>query len=339
MIPRKVLPGETPDFSARTHGAFVDAVEAHRVQQMEQTLGQGRSHPYTRGIVVQVLNQSGKVVPWYGVLELGDPRVMNGSQLDEVGFKQRVYLNGALPSADWESHTYGITQHPINEDCVGEMLVEGIVQVKVYIADTESLEYHYAIPIEGNVDKLEASPTGLFEILWSEKKVGDDNWAIIRFPVQIPNRHFELKEALVLGGSATVLLLAWDGDSYEQNGTEFTIYDFQKKHSKPATTSGADGAFGIAQYWPDRGEWEISSMSVPMHFNALAKGAVDSGDATYTVDNLEPLYGCYSHVLNSAEEVTVTNRFADDIDDNAKVTITWNASQNIFQTADITCPA
>lgn len=154
-------------------------------------------------------------------------------------------------------------------------------------------------------------------------------------------RRFEMTAALTLGGNATANLQVWDGAAYDDDDatTAFTVYDFQKKHSKPATTSPAAGALGVAQFWADRGVWEIVSMSVPMHFNALAKGAVASGDATYTVDNLEPLYGCYSHVVDSDEEVTVTNRFADAIDDNGKVTVTWNASQNIFQTADGTCPA
>jgi len=157
-------------------------------------------------------------------------------------------------------------------------------------------------------------------------------------------RRFLMEPALSLGGSATVVWVKPDGSNWveyedsEGDPITFTVWDRQKKHSKPATTSGADGAVGEARWWPDAEEWEISSMSLPMHFNALAKGAVASGDATYTVDNLEPLYGCYSHVLNAAEEVTVRNRFTDDFDDNAKLTITWNGTQNEFQTADGTCP-
>jgi len=156
-----------------------------------------------------------------------------------------------------------------------------------------------------------------------------------------PYRRFEMTAALSLGGSATATWIQSDGTHIQVDSADvtFTANDFQGQFSKPATTATATGAKGLALRLPDPdGEvWEIVSMNTPMHFNALAKGAV-AGEATYTVDNLEPLYGCYSHVVDADEEVTVTNRFGDDLDDNAKVTITWNGTQEEFQTADGTCP-
>lgn len=72
--------------------------------------------------------------------------------------------------------------------------------------------------------------------------------------------------------------------------------------------------------------------------NALTKGAVSSGDGTYTVDNVTVLEG-ESPVAAAATELTVTNRYADDIDDNANVSIEYDPIEDQWQTGQITCQA
>jgi len=155
-------------------------------------------------------------------------------------------------------------------------------------------------------------------------------------------RRFEMTAALSLGNSAEALLLVWDSDAEEYtedaDETEFTIHDFQKKFSKPATTVGAEGAFGTARKWPDSGRWEIVSMDVPSILKATTKGAVLATDATFTVDNVTRVQG-YSHVLDSSEEITVNNTFGDALDDDAVVTIYWNETTNEFDCDNITCPS
>ncbi len=170
-------------------------------------------------------------------------------------------------------------------------------------------------------------------------------YAVVSWSGEGGLRRFSMTAALTLGGSATTNLQVWDsvGEEYadDDEETEFTVYDFHNKFSKPATTAGADGALGVARFWADRGVWEIVSMSTPMYFKARVDeaGDVASSDGSFDVDNFTPLFGCYSHVVDSAEEVVVQNTFSDDIDNNAWVTVTWNATDEQFEIADATCPA
>ena len=155
-------------------------------------------------------------------------------------------------------------------------------------------------------------------------------------------RRFEMTEALTLGGSATVEQVFWDDPDYDtepdgDDPVEFDVYDFHNKFSKPETTSGADGAMGIARKWSDSTRWEIVSMDVPSILKATTKGAVLATDATFTVDNATRVQG-YSHVLNSSEEITVNNTFGDAIDDDAVVTIYWNETTGEWDCDNITCP-
>jgi len=205
MIPRRLIPGEQFDQSARSQGNFTDAVKALRAKQMELTRGDVHTHVYTEAVKVTVDNTSGENVPWYGVLELGDPKQWDGGVMNEGqcnAFQQQVYLLGSKPGSSWLGKTYGIAQEPINADCVGEMLIMGLTQVKVYYPDEDSLNYHYAIPIENDVKKLQATPAGPIVIYWSEKVVGE-SWALVSVATIVSiHVHFELYDALTPGEMA-----------------------------------------------------------------------------------------------------------------------------------------
>lgn len=173
MIPRKSVPGEPFDQSARSQGDFADAVEALRGEQMKGAREDIHTHTFIEGTKVAVENISGMNVPWYGVLELGNPKQWSGGILSEGeadAFQQQVYVKGVAPGDDWREHVYGIAQEPINKDCVGDMLVVGITQAKVYIKSQAALQFECAKPIEDDVEKLEATTEGPFKILWSERK-------------------------------------------------------------------------------------------------------------------------------------------------------------------------
>lgn len=159
-------------------------------------------------------------------------------------------------------------------------------------------------------------------------------------------RRFTLKDALSAthenpGGTAVAHLVTWNGQSglYEvQTDIEFDVRD----------PSG--DRYGIAydeQKWDrfigwcvkpfDLPEWEIVSLPIYQICNATVKGDVAEG-ASYVVDNVVPLFGA-SPVADSEEEVSVTNRYGDALDDNAAVSIEFNGATLAWQTGQITCPA
>lgn len=86
-----------------------------------------------------------------------------------------------------------------------------------------------------------------------------------------------------------------------------------------------------------RGRWVIAWPHI-LRIKALAKGAVTSANGTFTADNVTSIAGPVM-VAGAATEITVTNYFADDIDDNGKITATWDGANQIWSTDDALCPA
>lgn len=141
----------------------------------------------------------------------------------------------------------------------------------------------------------------------------------------------------------------WEAETYTAEEGEKT-----RTETELADLTGVGGTAGytLAQAFADvyvpedslvacfhhNGLWWIDNRIFYAQCNALAKGAVSSGDSTYTVDNVTPLFGS-SPVTSSSDEITVRNRYADDLDDNAKVSIIWNQTDGEWQTGQITCPA
>lgn len=183
-IPRKLSPGDLVDKTARSFGAFVDAAEELESKRSEIMPGEDFTHSFHKGNIIQILNQSDQIVPWYGVLELGEPRHQDnaGDVTDtphEDLFKNQVYVAGHAPTGDSNIRApIGIVQKPLNKDCVGDILVEGITQAIVYRADTTEIEYRFAKPMAGDVTKLELAIEGPVEILWREEGYGD-KWALV----------------------------------------------------------------------------------------------------------------------------------------------------------------
>ena len=85
------------------------------------------------------------------------------------------------------------------------------------------------------------------------------------------------------------------------------------------------------------GKWLILNPAI-LRIKALAKGAVTSANSTFTADNVTMIAGP-AMVANAAEEITVTNYFADNIDDHGKVTATWDGANSVWSTDDALCPA
>ncbi len=185
--PRKLTPGENFDTSARSQGDVVDTVEALRRNQSAVIPGNDPTATFLLGNMLKIRNDSDEVVPWYGVLEIDDPRHKDddGAIIDtahEDLFKDTAYVNG-IATAGYVMSPIGIAQEPINKNSVGDIMVEGITQAKVTISsddvDADQIsELKYAIPISGDVTKLQLAGFGPIKVLY-RKPVHGDEWALV----------------------------------------------------------------------------------------------------------------------------------------------------------------
>lgn len=101
---------------------------------------------------------------------------------------------------------------------------------------------------------------------------------------------------------------------------------------------------GAKILWQDSGsgeQWAIVNVGVPigmLTIKGLTTGAVDSGDATFTIDNVTS-YTDQSPVDGAGDTVTVQNTYSDAADDNAVCTATWNPVTELWDCDNIKCPA
>ena len=158
-------------------------------------------------------------------------------------------------------------------------------------------------------------------------------------------RRFTCKDALTPaegnpGTTATAYLVLWNDTSEEyevKTDVEFEVRDPSGTRYAAAYDEDNWHRFiGWAVKAFDLPEWEIFYLPQYVMCKGLTKGAVDPGDGTYTVDNVTVKYGA-NPVTAASDELTVSNIFGDDIDDNATVTFAWRAG--VWETEDITCPA
>ena len=177
MIPRKLMPGEKIDFTALSQNEQVDAIQDLRNRENGKVNELKTGYPRSLGNEVYVKNLGWKDVPWYGILELGLPRVFDG-ELDVDGFKSKIYLKGTPPGESWFGETYCIAQEEIKVDSVGRCLIQGMSQVRILYTSDEQFDYQFAIPTPGEVLYLTPVPSGPITIYWSEKLLGL-SWALV----------------------------------------------------------------------------------------------------------------------------------------------------------------
>lgn len=78
--------------------------------------------------------------------------------------RRGVEIAGSKPDDDWNN--IAVSQKSIPPQSVGPAVVSGPTAVRVLFQDQRSLDYPFAIPIEGRSDCLLASPFGKNRILW-----------------------------------------------------------------------------------------------------------------------------------------------------------------------------
>ena len=120
--------------------------------------------------------------------------------------------------------------------------------------------------------------------VWAVWNMQSGRWEILDPADRL--RRFEMTDALSAGGSATALLVIWDGSNWTEDDAEtsFTVHDFQRRFSKMASASGDIGAMGIARYMADKRAWEIIDMQIPGDFWGELEYDLSTGDASARVN-------------------------------------------------------
>ncbi len=173
-------------------------------------------------------------------------------------------------------------------------------------------------------------------VFWMDINVAGRRWLPQQSPTSPPGLRvysgfvrFELKTAITPGSSATAYLLDKDGN--EDTGTEFTVYDSVLGDIRAPIT-----AKGWAKYMPDSEHWEIvNCQRQATKCKGKVKGTT-TAPTDFIVDNVVA-YNGLSPVANAATELGVKNTFADDADNVAIITFSWNETDDQWETDDIAC--
>ena len=162
-----------------------------------------------------------------------------------------------------------------------------------------------------------------------------------------PFRHFELKTALTPGGSATAHPQDWNGTAYVTDtaaAREFTVEDVRvifRGRGKDLLADPLAGSMGKAVL--RNGQWEIDELTPhALKLSVAVDDATDvaSGDASFNVDTAVVMQPTGAIIVDHdpAADFTVYNVYADDLNDDAYITVEWNEATDHWEVANITCP-
>jgi len=282
--------------------------------------------------MIQVFNNSSDHIPWYGVMEIDDPRHTDedGNIIDTASehlFKDGVYAKGIEPSGTMMA-PIGIAQEPINRGGVGDLLVDGITQVKIVVtADDVDLnqipDLHFAVPIQNDTTRLQLSGVGPVQVLYRKPVFGDE-WALAWLNKPVIARIEVEAAGVFMPGDASVDCVFID----DVREPVYTI--FVPDHDVWGVARGGGGAhdktgtMGYATWNVRRARWELLSLQSKLlsegkvtEAGGIAKGAVGTvrlywelvADAVGTLpadsgEDVEALAWCSA--LNNGDEVVVS---------------------------------
>ncbi|HUT14068.1 MAG TPA: hypothetical protein VMY42_26505 [Thermoguttaceae bacterium] len=249
---KKVQPGDSLAFPARTFNTFIDTARAFRAHQHDRR--RTAQPAFNQAGIILVRNDSGADCDRFGVLGIDGPIIEPADNADE--FKRQVALSGVAPT---EPGRFVIPIEPIADGKIGRAVACGVTVAQVYVTQ----ETHAFADIEASeTDYLVSGQHGGAEILWKESGTGIVS-AVVRVGIPTLFRRFELQSTLALGGTATAYMLDWTAGGYAINSSVvFTVYD-SRGHFRgwPRIDSPERlGAWGLAMFCQDRGVWEIVAM-------------------------------------------------------------------------------
>lgn len=131
------------------------------------------SRAYRQTVTCLIRNDTGTLIPRFGVVGLGDP--VFDPDTDETEFLRRVLFKGELATdGDYELR-WGIAVRPIVSGECGEVIIQGLTYCLLDASDS----VESAGPAsDGDVEALVAADCGLARVLWRESGTGP-TWAIV----------------------------------------------------------------------------------------------------------------------------------------------------------------
>ena len=178
---RRAQPGEPLAIPA---AVWNDLVAMLRERGRDGTLRPG-GESAGRGGLVLVRNASGQDVGWFGIL--GVDGVVYTPEDDEAGFLGQPVLDGKKPTQNHRGR-FVIVLEPVAAGAIGRALVQGLVPVKVDVADED---HEFADVADGECDHLASGTTGAAQVLWKQAGTGT-KWAIVRVGLPAPSVEVEV---------------------------------------------------------------------------------------------------------------------------------------------------
>ena len=179
-----------------------------------------------------------------------------------------------------------------------------------------------------------------------EHPLAERGWQPAMFAGLVPFefKRFELTAGLTPGSQAAAVRLdIVDGALVADDDDEFTVCDWQGIHRGRArdtyATPNDKGSRGLAWKPHDHEDWEIVWIEpLARRCTAVAKGAIAAGAAGH-VDAVLPIDGGLTVVADAAAELDVTNVTDIAADDDGKMEIVWDETNDAWRAYPLECPA
>jgi hypothetical protein len=169
-----VKAGDALKIHAEAWNTMLSMARERRALNVEnQSDGEWKS---AQPVTVLVKNTTASTIARFGVIQFSDPTfdpTGGGSQAD---FVDRVVLNGIAPNASLGFGRFGIATQQIKAGKIGTAIVDGIVGIKIDVAD--ALHMSAEAPV-GSSGLLKTTYAGSVEIIWKASGTGE-KFAVVR---------------------------------------------------------------------------------------------------------------------------------------------------------------
>lgn len=168
---RKVQAGEPVVFSADQWNAFVDAAQANAQAELDQLAAQPST--FRDPDVVRVKNETGRDLPRFAVVGLGQPMFVPGVNLAQ--FAREVTFRGVVPNG--HAGRFALLLEPALQGRVAKAQVSGVCHARLNVGDAS---HGCAEANDGDTTRLITRPDGSAQVLWKDAGTGD-RWGVVRF--------------------------------------------------------------------------------------------------------------------------------------------------------------
>ncbi len=121
--------------------------------------------PYINPVMLRVKNMTGLSLPMFSVLRITSPEITDKASFPHTLRGQQNEFLGYVPKDSCDEKIV-ITSYYADPETVLPCMITGPTPVKILYPDRASLDYPYAVPLDGDHTRLLASPFGKIRILW-----------------------------------------------------------------------------------------------------------------------------------------------------------------------------